>query len=175
MRPDVVVIIAELRRRPARLEDRGKCSPAPAAQPNYATPQQQFGAPPPGRVPMFFNRHQVYARPSIIVKGKLMAAIFDGNPSHVSPLVSMFEQTGATFSYDPLTKAITISKAGAEVIVTVDRSVVVVNGESRPLDQPPIVYEGRILVPVRPIVEAIGARVVWKPRGVVVGYVAATP
>ena len=93
------------------------------------------------------------------------------------PLRSMFEQMGATVSYDPSSKTATISKAGAEVVVTVGKPEVVINGESRPLDVPPIVYQGVVLVPVRVISEGMGAYVQWVPDRhlVVVRYVPATP
>ena len=61
----------------------------------------------------------------------------------------MFEQMGATVSWDPGSKTATVSKAGAEVKVTVGKPEVVINGESRPLDVPPMIYQGVVLVPVR--------------------------
>ena len=89
----------------------------------------------------------------------------------------MFEQMGATVSYDPSSKTATVSKAGAEVVVTVGKPEVVINGESRPLDVPPIIYQGVVLVPVRVISESMGAYVQWVPDRhlVVVRYVPATP
>ncbi len=77
------------------------------------------------------------------------------------PLRSMFEQMGATVSYDPGTKTATVTKPGAEVKVTVGKPEVVINGETRPLDVPPIVYQGAVLVPVRVISEGMGAYVLW--------------
>jgi hypothetical protein len=68
-----------------------------------------------------------------------------------------------------------VSKPGSDVKVTVGRAVVVINGEDRPLDVPPAVYRGVVVVPVRVISEAMGAYVQWVPerRVVVVRYVAA--
>jgi len=93
------------------------------------------------------------------------------------PLRSMFEQMGATVSYDAGTKTATVSKPGAEVKVTVGKPEVMINGESRPLDVPPIIYQGSVLVPVRVISEGMGAYVQWVPdrRLVVVRYIPATP
>ena len=52
-----------------------------------------------------------------------------------------------------------------------------INGESRPLDVPPMIYQGNVLVPVRVISEGMGAYVQWVPdqHVVVVRYLPATP
>ena len=62
-------------------------------------------------------------------------------------------------------------------MVTVGKSVVVINGESRPLDVAPIVYRGDVLVPVRVISEGMGAYVQWVPDRhiVAVRYVVGEP
>jgi hypothetical protein len=87
----------------------------------------------------------------------------------------MFEQMDATVSYDPASKTADVSKPGSDVKVTVGVPEVVINGESRPLDVPPEIYKGAIVVPVRVISEGMGAYVQWVPEKklVVVRYVAA--
>ena len=70
-------------------------------------------------------------------------------------------------SYDAGSKTVTVSKAGAEVKVTVGKPEVIINGESRPLDVPPIMYQGTVLVPVRVISEGMGAYVLWVPDNAV--------
>jgi hypothetical protein len=89
----------------------------------------------------------------------------------------MFEQMGATVSWDAGSKTATVSKPGAEVKVTVGKPEVMINGESRPLDVPPMMYQGAVLVPVRVISEGMGAYVLWVAdrRLVVVRYIPATP
>ncbi len=89
----------------------------------------------------------------------------------------MFEQMGATVSYDASSKTVDVSKPGADVKVTVGKPEVVINGESRPLDVPPIMYQGHVLVPVRVISEGMGAYVQWVPdrQIVVVRYIPPTP
>ena len=61
--------------------------------------------------------------------------------------------------------------------MTVGKPEVIINGESRPLDVPPMIYQGVVLVPVRVISEGMGAYVQWVPdkRLVVVRYIPATP
>ena len=89
----------------------------------------------------------------------------------------MFEQMGATVSYDPGSKTVDVTKPGSDVKVTLGRPEVVINGEARPLDVPPMMYQGQILVPVRVISEGMGADVQWVPdrRVVVVRYLPPTP
>lgn len=128
------------------------------------------------QVPILFNDRHVYASPDELKSGRVLAALVKGGTILV-PLRAMFEQMGATVSYDPGTKTATVSKAGAEVKVTVGKPEVVINGESRPLDVPPEIYQGTVVVPVRVISEGMGAYVQWVPdqHVVVVRYIPPTP
>lgn len=135
-----------------------------------------FGSPPSGEIPILFNDHHVYSKPDLLRQGRVLAAIVR-NGTILIPLRSMFEQMGATVAYDPASKTVDVSKPGSDIKVTVGRPEVSVNGESRPLDVPPIVYQGSVLVPIRVISEGMGAYVQWVPdkRLVVVRYAPATP
>jgi len=139
-------------------------------------PPANFGAPPSGSIPILFNDHHVYTKPDVLKQGRVLAALVQGGTILI-PLRSMFEQMGATVSYDPGSRTATVTKPGAEVKVTVGKPEVVINGESRPLDVPPEMYQGVVLVPVRVISEGMGAYVEWEPdkRLVVVRYLPATP
>ncbi len=133
-----------------------------------------FGRPPSGTVPILFNDQHVYAKPDTLRSGRVLAALVRGGVILV-PLRSMFEQLGATVSWDAATRTADVSKPGADVKVTLGRAVAVINGEDRPLDVPPAMYHGVVVVPVRVISEAMGAYVQWVPERlvVVVRYVAA--
>ena len=139
-------------------------------------PPANFGSPPSGQIPILFNDHHVYAKPDTLKQGRVLAALVRGGTVLI-PLRSMFEQMGATVSYDAASKTVDVSKAGSDVKVTVGRPEVVINGESRPLDVPPIVYQGHVLVPIRVISEGMGAYVQWVPdkQTVVVRYIISTP
>ncbi len=139
-----------------------------------AMPPADFGTAPSGEVPILFNDHHVYSKPDRLKENRVLAALVRGNEILV-PLRSMFEQMGATVSYDPASKTADVSKPGSDVKVTVGKPEVVINGESRPLDVPPEIYKGVIVVPVRVISEGMGAYVQWVPekKVVVVRYVAA--
>jgi Copper amine oxidase N-terminal domain len=135
-----------------------------------------FGLPPSGEVPILFNDHHVYASPSTLRQGRVLAALAKEGTLLV-PMRSMFEQMGATVSFVDSTKMVKASKPGLDVQVTLNKAEVVINGEARPLDVPPMMYKGVLLVPVRVISEALGAYVEWVPdeRVAVVRYVAPTP
>src|SRR3984893_7259644 len=133
-----------------------------------------FGSPPAGEFPIIFNDHTVYSTPDILKQRRVLAALVKNGRIYV-PLRSMFEQMGATGSASADGRNVTAVKPGASVSVTVGTPEVVINGETRPLDVPPIVYHGIVLVPVRVISEAMGAYVQWVPdrRIVVVRYIPA--
>jgi hypothetical protein len=141
-----------------------------------STPAANFGTPPSGQIPILFNDHHVYSKPDVLKQGRVLAALVRGGTVLI-PLRSMFEQMGATVSYNAGTKTVTVSKPGSEVRVTVGRPEVVINGETRPLDVPPMIYQGSVLVPVRVISEGMGAYVQWVPdkQVVVVRYMPPTP
>jgi hypothetical protein len=154
----------------------GTYAPTQIAQAGSAMPPADFGTPPSGEVPILFNDRHVYSKPDRLKANRVLAALVRGNTILI-PLRSMFEQMGATVSYDPASKTVDVSKPGSDVKVTVGRPEVVINGESRPLDVPPEIYKGSVVVPVRVISEGMGAYVQWVPdrRIVVVRYVAAPP
>jgi len=141
-----------------------------------SAPPADFGSPPSGEIPILYNDHHVYSKPDELKRGRVLAALVKGGTILI-PLRSMFEQMGATVSYDPASKTATVTKPGAEVKVTVGKAEVIINGESRPLDVPPEIYQGVVVVPVRVISEGMGAYVQWVPdkRLVVVRYIPATP
>jgi hypothetical protein len=151
-------------------------APAKTVAQMTSMPPADFGAPPSGEVPILFNDHHVYSKPDRLKANRVLSALVRGNTILI-PLRSMFEQMGATVSYDPASKTVDVSKPGSDVKVTVGKPEVIINGESRPLDVPPEIYKGTVVVPVRVISEGMGAYVQWVPERklVVVRYVAAPP
>jgi hypothetical protein len=65
-----------------------------------ALPPADFGAPPSGEVPILFNDHHVYSKPDRLKANRVLSALVRGNTILI-PLRSLFEQLGATVSYDP--------------------------------------------------------------------------
>ena len=146
------------------------------AAPAAAMPAANFGAPPSGQIPILFNDHHVYSKPDKLKQGRVLAALVRGGTILI-PLRSMFEQMGATVAYDAGSRTVDVSKPGSDVKVTVGKPEVTINGETRPLDVPPEIYQGHVVVPVRVISEGMGAYVQWVPdkQVVVVRYMPPTP
>ena len=154
----------------------GMATSATSGQQIADAPPMDFGSPPSGEIPILFNDHHVYANPDTLRQGRVLAALVKKGTLMV-PLRSMFEQMGATVSYDAGSKSVKATKPGSEVQVTLGKNEVLINGESRPLDVPPMMYKGVLLVPVRVISEALGAYVQWVPEQhvCVVRYIPPTP
>jgi hypothetical protein len=135
-----------------------------------------FGSPPSSEIPILYNDHHVYAKPDVLRASRVLAALVKNGTIFV-PLRSMFEQMGATVSYDPASKSFTVEKSGASIRLVLGKQEAVINGETRPLDQGPIMYQGVALVPIRVISETMGAYVEWVPAQhiAVVRYIPPTP
>ena len=135
-----------------------------------------FGQPPSGEIPILYNDHHVYSNPSELKQNRTLGALVKKGVILV-PLRSMFEAMGASVSWDAASKTATAQKPGASVQVTIGKTEAVINGESRPLDVPPEMYKGAVVVPVRVMSEALGAYVQWVPdrRITVVRYIPPTP
>lgn len=135
-----------------------------------------FGSPPSGQVPILYNDHTVYAKPDVLKQGRVLAALVKDGQIYV-PLRSMFEQMGATVTVSADGNTYTVTRSDATASVTLGKNEVVVNGVTRPLDVPPILYQGVVLVPVRVLSEALGAYVQWVSdrQLVVVRYIPPTP
>jgi hypothetical protein len=126
---------------------------------------------------MLFNDHTVYARPDFLHHRRVLAAIVRGKDVFV-PLRAMFEQMGGvSVTVSPDSKTVAVAKGGASASVTLGSRTVLINGEPRTLDVPPMLVHGILFVPVRVLSEAMGAYVEWVPdRGiVVVRYILPTP
>jgi hypothetical protein len=141
-----------------------------------ADAMMDFGQPPSGEIPILYNDHHVYSNPSELKQNRTLGALVK-NGTILVPLRSMFEAMGASVSWDAKSKTATAQKPGASVQVTIGKTQAIINGESRPLDVPPEMYKGAVVVPVRVMSEALGAYVQWVPdrRITVVRYIPPTP
>ena len=135
-----------------------------------------FGSPPSGQIPILYNDQHVYAKPDVLRTGRVLAALVK-NGEILVPLRSMFESMGATVSYDAKAKSFTIQRSGASIQLALGSKSAIINGETRPLDQGPMMYQGVALVPIRVISESMGAYVQWvqERRIAVVRYLPPTP
>lgn len=98
------------------------------------------------------------------IDGKQIA--FDVPPQSIHnrtmvPLRAIFEALGATVEWDGDTQGIRAECNGTIVLMFLNDTAMYVNGAEKALDSPACAVNGRTLVPVRAISEALGATVEW--------------
>jgi hypothetical protein len=71
---------------------------------------------------------------------------------------------GAGVTFDGATQSATVERGGANVHLVLGSSAMTVGGETRTLPVAPFIFEGHTLAPLRPVAEALGARVDWDPE-----------
>lgn len=77
------------------------------------------------------------------------------------PVRVISEGLGAEVGWDGAAQQVTISKPGRTVVMTVGSADYTVNGEAKTMDAAPVVTNGRTLVPLRAVSEALGKVVYW--------------
>lgn len=94
-------------------------------------------------------------------------ASYDGTPPEIRsgrvlvPVRGTFEQIGARVNWDPVQRVVTAEKDGRVLIMKIGESTAVRGQEVLRLDVPPQIIEGRTLIPLRFVSEALGAHVHW--------------
>ena len=78
------------------------------------------------------------------------------------PLRGIFESLGASLIWDDATKSATAKRGDIEIKITLDSNTAYKNGEAVILDVPAKIINGRFLVPVRFISEALDCKVKWE-------------
>lgn len=92
--------------------------------------------------------------------------VFDQNPvikngRTLVPLRKIFESFGLEVLWDGDASSVTASNAEISIKLTVDSELAYINEKETTLDQPPEIINGRTLVPIRFIAEALKATVDW--------------
>lgn len=92
--------------------------------------------------------------------------LFDQPPVSIGgrvlvPLRGVFERLGAFVQWDPRTNSVTATRGSTNVQLQIGSTRAFVNGRVVVLDVPPMIIQGRTLVPLRFVSEAMGARVDW--------------
>jgi hypothetical protein len=90
------------------------------------------------------------------------ATLIDGRV--LVPLRAIFQGLEATVQWDEATKRVTATRADRQLQITIGAKSALVNGQSVALDVPAQVVNGRTLVPVRLVSQALGASVQWLPK-----------
>lgn len=77
------------------------------------------------------------------------------------PLRAIFEALGASVSWDGATQTVTADRDGVQIVLTIGASQFTVGSETKSLDVPAQIVDGRTLVPARAVAEAFGCSVDW--------------
>ena len=85
--------------------------------------------------------------------------IIDGRT--MVPIRAIFEAMGAEVSWSDETKTATSVRDGVTAQMTLDQTVMYVNGAPLYMDVSPVIVDSRILAPARYVAESFGATVVW--------------
>lgn len=100
-------------------------------------------------------------------------AYIDGKPTpiDVAPAISngrtmvpvrfIGEAFGARFSWDEKLRQVTYDLDGLKIELSIDKTVVRVNGRNETIDAAPIIVKGRTMVPVRFVGSHMGASFEW--------------
>ncbi len=105
-----------------------------------------------------------YTYPTIVLDGRqlpIAVPAIDEYGRTLVPVKAFFEEAGAVVNWDEAIQTVTISRADKEIKLTVGQNTAYVNEKPIDLETPPRILDGRVLVPVRFVAEAIGAEVTW--------------
>ncbi|KYO68017.1 stalk domain-containing protein [Thermovenabulum gondwanense] len=107
------------------------------------------------------------ATASVILDGSLLK--FDVNPILKNnrvfvPFRAISEKVGATVNWDNRERKVTAFNSEFTVELKLNSKVALVNNKTFTMDVSPILYQGRVLVPLRFFSEAFGATVNWDEK-----------
>jgi hypothetical protein len=84
------------------------------------------------------------------------------------PMREIFEILGAELNWDAGTKTITAKKDGTEIKMQIGSKDITIGNETKTLDVEPQIINGRTMVPVRAISEALGTKVVYNEKNQII-------
>lgn len=96
------------------------------------------------------------------------------NDRTMVPMRAIFEQLGATVTWDDATKTATATTETTVVTVTINSTTITINGEAKTMDVAPQIVDSRTLVPVRFVSEAFNCTVEWDGLNRIV-YISTVP
>ena len=77
------------------------------------------------------------------------------------PVRGLAEALGGTAGWNEATRTVNLKHGDDEIRLTIDSIIAFLNGEEKDLDAPPLIIDGRTLLPARFIAEGFGYRVIW--------------
>ncbi len=102
-------------------------------------------------ISLFLDNKQILCNPSPILR----------HDRTMIPVRVLFEEMGATVSWNESARKVTLKYRDMTVEMVIDSDAAIVNGKTIKLETPPVIVEGRTMIPLRFLSEAIGATVSW--------------
>ncbi|GAB6158998.1 hypothetical protein JCM39194_21980 [Desulfotomaculum varum] len=113
------------------------------------------------QMPVYVDRQRLYLDVApVIEQGRTLV-----------PMRKIFERLGAAVAWDEASKTVTAVKEDCTIKLTVGQTTVLVNDKKVKLDVPAKVINGRTMVPMRFVSEALGARVNYQAAPVQAVYI----
>ncbi len=84
------------------------------------------------------------------------------------PVRFITEAIGADVAWDDASKSATVTSEGKTIVFTLDKAEYTSNNEIKQLDQPPMIINNRMMLPLRALSEEIGRKVFWDESGLIV-------
>ena len=108
--------------------------------------------------------YQKYASIRVNIDGQQL--LFDTNPQIVNgrtlvPMGTIFSTLGLTIHWDEVTRTATGTSDDTTISFTIGSDQALVNGEAKTLEVPASIINGRTMIPLRFLSEALGYKVVW--------------
>ena len=105
-----------------------------------------------------------YTFPTIVLDGRplsIAVPAIDENGRTLVPVGEFYAELGAVVNWDQDTQTVMVTGADKEIKLTIGLNTAAVNGQAVELDAPPRIIDGRIMAPLRFVVESIGASATW--------------
>lgn len=103
-------------------------------------------------------------QPRVKINGKQMSFAvppFIYNSRMLVPLRDIFQELGATVTWDGLTQQITAARGGTQLNLRIGQYLAEINGTPVTLDAPPQIKDGKTMVPLSFVSTALGGDVSW--------------
>lgn len=132
----------------------------------WALDAQENGIP-SGKITAYsFNTPVTYRPVNVAIDGAKMSfsqsAVLSSEGNTLVPMRAIFEELGATITWDQATRTVTAMKDSTTIVLTIGNATATVNGTIVPLATPAVLISGNTMVPLRFIAESLGAQVGWE-------------
>ena len=113
------------------------------------------------------SKAYVLGNESAVDKDNADVVPFIENGRTLVPVRFIAESFGATVGWDDATRTVSVDANGKKISMVLGDTKMSVDGAEVTLDAPANSYNGRTFIPLRAMVEAIGKKVFWDARGLI--------